>query len=106
MYVVVLVTAGNKKEADAIARELIKKKLAACVNIIDNLVSIFWWQAKIDTAKEALLVIKSKKSLLPKVIKLIKSKHSYEIPEIIALPIVAGNPAYLKWIDDSVRKPR
>jgi periplasmic divalent cation tolerance protein len=106
MYVVIFTTVGNKKEAQSVARAVLQKKLAACVNILDNLESAFWWQGKIDAAKEVLLMIKSKKRLLPKVIKLIKSRHSYEVPEIIALPIIAGNPDYLRWIDDAVGKSR
>jgi periplasmic divalent cation tolerance protein len=106
MYVVIFTTVGNKKEARRVAQAVLQKKLAACVNILDNLESVFWWQGKIDAAKEVLLMIKSKKRLLPKVIKLIKSRHSYEVPEIIALPIIAGNPDYLRWIDDAVGKSR
>jgi periplasmic divalent cation tolerance protein len=104
MYIVIFITASSKKEGRRIARALLKNKLVACVNIVDKISSFFWWQGKIDTAKELLLIIKSKKSLLPKIIKLIKSKHSYDVPEIIVLPIIAGNSDYLRWIDDSVRK--
>jgi periplasmic divalent cation tolerance protein len=86
-----------------IAQALLKNKLAACVNIIDKIESFFWWQGKIDCAEEALLLVKSKKSKLPKIIKLVKSLHSYSVPEIIALPIIAGEKKYLKWIDESLR---
>jgi len=103
MYIVILVTAANKKEAKKIARALIKEKLAACVNIIENVHSLFWWQGKADTAKEVLLIAKSRKTLMNKLIKKVKSLHSYEVPEIIALPIVAGNKEYLKWINESTR---
>ena len=103
MYIVVFVTASNKKEAEHIAREVIKTKLAACVNIITNVQSLFWWQGKIDSAKEALLVIKTRKALFHKLIKKVKSLHSYEVPEIIALPIIAGNTKYLEWINESTR---
>lgn len=105
MHIVVLVTAGNKKEAKAIAEALIKNKLAACVNITGNIDSLFWWEGKIDRARESFLVIKSKKSKLNAVIKLVKSLHSYSVPEIIALPIVGGEEKYLRWIDDTLRKP-
>lgn len=106
MYVVILVTSASKKEAGAIAQALIKKKLAACVNITKAAESLFWWKGKVDAAKELLLIIKSKRALLPRIIKTIKSKHSYDVPEVIALPIISGNPDYLRWIDDSLRKPR
>ena len=98
MYIVVFSTVSNKKEAELIAQGLIKDKLAACVNIIENVYSLFWWKGKIDSAKEVLLVIKTRKALAAKLIKKIKSLHSYEVPEIIALPIVSGNKEYLEWI--------
>jgi periplasmic divalent cation tolerance protein len=103
MYIVVLVTAKNKKEAQKISAGLIKAKLAACVNIVDKVSSIFFWAGKIDQAKESLLVIKSKKEKLTKIIKLVKSLHSYDVPEIIALPIIAGDKPYLRWIDAALR---
>ena len=105
MYVVVLVTAKDKKEAQQIATGLIKAKLAACVNIVDKVDSIFFWAGKIDQAKEFLLLIKSKKDKLPKIIKLVRSLHSYKVPEIIALPIIAGDKPYLRWIDAALRQP-
>lgn len=103
MHVVIFITAANKKEAQMIAFALIKEKLAACVNIIENLHSIFWWQGKVDSAKEALLIVKSRKALMNKLIKKVKSLHSYEVPEIIALPIISGDKKYLKWINESTR---
>lgn len=105
MYIVIFITAPNKKEANFIAQELIKRRLAACVNIVDKIESIFWWQDKISKAGEILLIVKSKKSKLNKIIKQVKSIHSYEVPEIIALPIVGGNKDYLEWLDDSVGNP-
>lgn len=101
MNVVIFVTAANKEEAAKISSALIKGKLAACVNIIENVRSLFWWQGEVDNAKEVLLIIKSRKALVNKLIKKVKSLHSYEVPEIIALPIVAGDRKYLKWINDS-----
>ena len=103
MHVVVLVTAKNKKEAGTISTELIKAKLAACVNIVDKVDSVFFWAAKLDRVKESLLVIKSQKGKLPKIIKLVRSLHSYKVPEIIAIPIIAGDKPYLRWIDAALR---
>ena len=103
MHIVVLVTASNKKEATRIAQGLVKNKLAACVNIIGKIESLFWWQGKASRAKEALLMVKSQKKMLPKIIKLVRSLHSYDCPEIIALPIIGGDKNYLDWIDESVR---
>jgi periplasmic divalent cation tolerance protein len=101
--VVIFVTAANKKEAEKIASALIKKKLAACVNIIENVNSLFRWQGKVDRLKEALLIVKTRKTLMNKLIKKVKSLHSYEVPEIIALPIICGDKEYLKWINESTR---
>ena len=104
MYIVIFITAPHKKEATRIAKVLLKHKLVACVNIIENVSSLFWWQGKIDRAKEALLVIKSKKSKLAAIVKLVKSLHSYQVPEIIAIPIIGGEKKYLGWIDECVGK--
>ncbi|MFA5092586.1 MAG: divalent-cation tolerance protein CutA [Candidatus Omnitrophota bacterium] len=103
MHVVILVTAKDKKEAQKIASGLIKAKLAACVNIVNKIDSIFFWAGKIDQAKESLLIIKSKKEKLSKIIKLVKSLHSYDVPEIVALPIIAGDKSYLRWINATLR---
>jgi periplasmic divalent cation tolerance protein len=103
MYVVVLITAKDKKEARKISTGLIKAKLAACVNIIDKVDSMFFWEGKIDQAQESLLVIKSKKEKLSQIMKLVRSLHSYEVPEIIAIPIIAGDKPYLRWIDAALR---
>ena len=103
MYLVVLVTAKDKKEAQKIATSLIRRKLAACVNIVNKVDSVFFWAGKIDQAKESLLMIKSKKEKLLQIIKLVRSLHSYEVPEIIAIPIIAGDKSYLRWIDATLR---
>ena len=103
MHTVIFVTVPDKKQARQVANKLIKTKLAACVNIIPGVESLFSWKGKIDSAKELLLIIKSEKSKLPKIIKTVKSLHSYEVPEIIALPIIAGNKEYLRWIDECIR---
>jgi len=103
-YIVIFVTARNNKEARKIADLLLNKRKAACANIVSDVDSSFWWQGKIDAAQESLLIIKTKASVLPKVIELVKSVHDYEVPEIIALPIVGGNDDYLKWIDTEVEE--
>jgi periplasmic divalent cation tolerance protein len=103
MYIVVFVTASSSKEAQTIADKLVRARLIACANIVDNIKSIFRWEGKPDSAKEVLLIMKSKKSCLPKIIKMVKSLHSYDVPEIIALPIISGDKKYLRWLDESVR---
>jgi periplasmic divalent cation tolerance protein len=103
MYIVILITVPAKTEARRIARGLLAKKLAACVNIVDGVASLFWWQAKIDRARESLLVVKSTKAKFARLVKAVRAMHSYTVPEIIALPVIAGNRAYLEWIDESLR---
>ncbi|MBI5574128.1 MAG: divalent-cation tolerance protein CutA [Elusimicrobia bacterium] len=98
-YAVVFVTAANIEEARKIADGVVKEKLAACVNIAGKIESVYWWQGKIEKSAEVLLIMKTKISLSKKLIKKVKSVHSYVVPEIIFLPIIAGNPDYLKWIE-------
>jgi periplasmic divalent cation tolerance protein len=101
MYIVVFVTASGKKEAQKIADGIVGEKLAACVTIVESVASVYWWQGKIEKSKESLLIIKTKKSLAGKLIKKVKSLHSYTVPEVIALPVIAGNKDYLDWIHGS-----
>lgn len=102
--VVVFITAKDKSEGKKIADKLIHEELAACVNLLEGVTSIFWWEGKIDRASEVLLIIKTQKRLLKKLEKTVKSMHSYTVPEIIALPIIAGNPDYLNWIKASTKR--
>ena len=103
-YVVVFITTATAEEAQRIANILVSSRKAACVNIVPQVHSRFWWQGKIDSADEALLVVKTKAARLDELIGLVKENHSYEIPEIVALPIVGGNPDYLQWLDDETEK--
>ena len=104
MNIVVFITAKDKKEGEKIAWHLLDKKLAACVNIMPEVESFFWWEGKIDQSKEVLLIVKSKKILFSKIVKAVREVHSYSVPEIIALPVVAGFKNYLEWINNSVQK--
>jgi len=87
-----------------IAQTLLDEKLVACVNIIDNVQSLFWWQGNIDHENELLLMMKTKASLFESVEVRVKELHSYEVPEIIAIPIAKGSQDYLDWIQTSVKK--
>lgn len=100
-HIVVLVTTSDN-QAQEIADVLLGQRKAACVNIVPGVSSFFWWQGKPDSDRESLLIIKSKASLLDEIITLVKEVHSYDVPEIIALPIIGGNPEYLEWIDKEV----
>ena len=101
-YIVVLITVTGSQEAQQLSKLLLEQKKAACVNIISGVNSRFWWQGQLDSAEESLLIVKTKASLLPELINLVKEAHSYEVPEIIALPIIGGNEDYLTWIEGSV----
>ena len=103
MYIVVLITAANKGQARTIAAALVQHKFVACVNVIDRVSSLFWWKGTVDKAVEVLLVAKSTRAKLSRIIALVTSMHSYTVPEIIALPVVGGNQDYLDWIDESIR---
>ena len=97
--IVVLSTAGSAEEAERLARGLIEAHLAACVNIVPGIRSIYRWLGAVQDESEFLLVIKTRRPLLPKVQQTIASLHSYSVPESIALPIVDGATAYLDWLD-------
>jgi periplasmic divalent cation tolerance protein len=101
--VVIFVTCESYKEGEKIAEVLLNKKLSACVNIIDNISSLFIWKERIEKEREVLLLIKTKKDLVDNVISAVKEVHSYEVPEIIALPILSGSSEYLSWIKEVVR---
>ncbi len=96
---VVFITVSGEEEGRKIARLLVGARKAACVNILPGVDSVFWWKGKIDSEQESLLVVKTRAALFHEVVDLVKSAHSYEVPEIIALPIVAGNEDYLEWLD-------
>jgi len=100
--IVVFVTTDSQEEAQKIATRLLNQRKVACVNIVPRVDSLFWWQGKLDSARESLVIAKTKASLLPEVVSLVKDVHSYEVPEIIALPIIGGNEDYLNWIDSEV----
>ena len=100
MYVVVFITCPDMKEANKLSDILLGERLAACVNIVTDVKSYFWWAGKIHDANEVLLVVKTKQSLLRKIVRTVKRGHQYENPEIIALPIVGGSKEYTKWIEE------
>ncbi len=101
-HVVVLVTVGNPEEARRIGRALVEERLAACVNVVAGVASTYWWQGRIEDAGELLLVCKTRRDRVEALTARVRALHSYTVPEVIALPVVAGNPAYLSWIDDSL----
>lgn len=96
-------TAPRGPEAKSLAQMLLKKRLCACVNIVKGMVSFFWWQGRIDRARESLLIAKTEQRFLKKIIREVGKVHSYSVCEIIAMPIAAGSPPYLKWITTSLK---
>lgn len=99
---IVLTTAGSQEEARKIANALVERKLAACVNIVPQIESVYRWQGKIETATEWLLIIKTQAAAFERVRDAIKELHSYELPECVMLEVSNGSEAYLKWIVENV----
>ena len=99
-FIVVLSTCGSKAEADLIASRLVTDRAAACVNIIENVTSIYRWQNKIEKGTECLMIIKTRAALVSQVEGIVKELSVYECPEVIALPVVQGAAGYLNWIHD------
>lgn len=102
-HIVIFVTVGAQDEAARLAQTLVEERLAACANLVPAISSTYWWQGKIEQAGETLLVLKTRQDLLEALTTRVRELHSYAVPEVIALPILGGNSAYLRWIDESVR---
>ena len=100
--IVVFVTTSSKKEAQKIANALVKQKLAACVQILPQMESIYVWDKKTCRDKEFLLIIKSQKKLFSQLEKAILKLHSYKVPQMVALPIIQGHRPYLQWLKNSL----
>ena len=102
--VVGLVTCSSRTEARKVAKAILKKKLAACVNISGGLESHYWWRGRLETARECLLLIKTTRARVSSVVNAVRAAHSYEVPEVIFLPVVAGERNYLNWLRSSIAK--
>ncbi len=99
--IVIYITAPGEEEAAGLARALVEAKLAACVNIITNVRSIYSWQGNIEDDREHLMIVKTQRHLFDRLAEKVREMHSYDVPEIVALPIVEGSPDYLKWLQES-----
>ena len=103
--IVVLVTAGNADEAKRIARALVEQRLAACVNLMNPVESVYRWEGKVAEDAEVLLVVKTSRALFGEVRRVVEQLHSYHVPEVICLPIIDGSPNYLNWLAESLMDP-
>jgi periplasmic divalent cation tolerance protein len=101
--IVVFITTAGAEEAQRIADILLNERKAACINIVPKVSSRFWWQGKLESAEESLLIVKTKASVLDEIVSLVKKHHGYDVPEIIALPIIGGNEDYLAWVSKEVK---
>lgn len=99
----VYITTSSDEEAEIIGRNLVSRKLAACVNIVGNMKAIYHWEGKIETADEVILIAKTKKALVNEIIENVKTLHSYKIPAIVAVPIIDGNQDFIKWIREETK---
>ena len=97
--IVVLSTCNSEEEARTIARGLVERRLAACVQVTPGIRSVYQWQGKVEEADEFLLVIKSRRDLFDRLQEELRRMHSYDVPEVVALPVVDGSADYLKWLD-------
>jgi periplasmic divalent cation tolerance protein len=102
---IVFVTAGNPDEASAIGRRLVEERMAACVNIVPRIRSIYRWKGEIHDEEEYLLIMKTRSSLVPALERRVKELHSYEVPEIIAIPIKEGLAEYIHWVLGNTKEP-
>ena len=98
----VYMTAGSKDEARKVGKELVTSKLAACVNILDNMNSFYRWEGEVQDDTEVVMIAKTTEARLPQLIEKVKSLHSYDCPCIVSIPVAGGNPAFLDWIAGEV----
>lgn len=103
MFSLVLTTVKNRAEAKRLGEKLVSEKLAACVSALPSTSSIYRWHGKLERARENLLLIKTSNEKLDRLLPRIKELHSYEVPEVLVLPIERGLPEYLKWLEESLR---
>jgi periplasmic divalent cation tolerance protein len=100
----VMTTVDSRDEAQNIAQALVQRRLAGCVQVIGPLTSVYWWQEEIATDEEWLCIAKSQRDLYPELEKTLRQIHPYDVPEILAVPVVAGNPDYLAWLTSELQR--
>lgn len=102
-YFIIYITASSAQEAERIGEAVVNERLAACANVVPSLRSTYWWKGRLEKSREALLLLKTKKARVKKVIKRVRELHSYENPAIVAIPILEGSKDYLAWVEKEVR---
>jgi periplasmic divalent cation tolerance protein len=99
--ITIYVTAPTLTEAESVSKALLEDRLIACANLVEKIHSHYRWKGKLYSEREVLIIMKSQKKHLQSIINRVKELHSYEVPEIIALPIIGGSPEYLKWLSEA-----
>jgi periplasmic divalent cation tolerance protein len=97
-FCLIYVTASDNTEAETIGHAMVEERLAACANIIPGMRSLYWWEGRLETGAETVLILKTRRDLAERAVERVKALHSYDCPCALVLPIQAGNPAYLNWI--------
>ena len=103
MPIVVLVTTPNREVAEKIARKLVETRLAACINIVDGIKSMYWWKGRIEEDNEVLMIIKTRLDIFNDLVEEVKRNHVYEVPEVIALPVIIGYRDYINWLEEETK---
>ncbi|MFN0123530.1 MAG: divalent-cation tolerance protein CutA [Blastocatellia bacterium] len=104
-FVIVITTVENQRDGDVLSHLLVTRELAACVQTLPAIASVYRWQGKVERATEHLLLIKTTRALYPELEQVIREHHPYQTPEILALPVLAGSPDYLAWLASMVKAP-
>lgn len=101
----IYITCPNREEALMIGKSLVEQRLAACANVLNGMTSVYWWEGKVQDDQECVLILKTRETLVPALIQKVKKLHSYDVPAIVSLPILDGNPDYLQWIGRETTDP-
>lgn len=102
-YSIAFVTAPDRKTADALAEGLVSSRLAACVNAVPGVASVYWWKGKVEKAEEVLLVAKTRTALLPELCEYVRKNHPHSVPEVVSFPVEDGHAPYLDWVGAHTR---
>jgi periplasmic divalent cation tolerance protein len=102
-YIQLFTTTESRDDAEMISRDVVEKRLAACAQVLGPITSTYWWKEEIEKTEEWLCIIKSRRNLFKQLEETIKSLHPYEVPEIVAVPIILGSPSYLEWLGQEIK---